>query len=126
MKKLVNVGLINGPSLLTNLHYLLVNFRERPCPISMGIKKVFLQVRVREEDQAPLEKTVWVTLQPADFFIFSPQNFLSLQRPLVTSIVCPHKDILGRDIWMSRVRTQDGTMGYLSIQKGHIQSTLAT
>jgi hypothetical protein len=48
----LNDGLINGPSLLTNLHDLLVKFRERPCPISMYIEKMFLQVRVREKDQA--------------------------------------------------------------------------
>ncbi len=48
----LNDGLNNGPSILTNQPYLLVQFRERPCPMSMDIKKMFLQVRAREEDRA--------------------------------------------------------------------------
>jgi hypothetical protein len=37
----------------------------------------------------------------------------------VTSIVCPRWDILGHDIWMSRVGTQDRPMGYPFVRKGH-------
>ena len=48
----LNDALINGPLLLVNLHDLLLQFRERPYAVSMDIEKMFLQVRVREEDQA--------------------------------------------------------------------------
>ncbi|XP_032798244.2 uncharacterized protein LOC116934945 [Daphnia magna] len=48
----LNDALINGPSLLTDLHDLLVIFRVRPCAVSMDIEKMFLQVRVKEEDQS--------------------------------------------------------------------------
>ena len=48
----LNDALINGPLLLFNLHDLLLQFRERPYAVSMDIEKMFLQVRVREEDQA--------------------------------------------------------------------------
>ncbi len=48
----LNDALINGPVLLVNLHDLLLLFRERPYAVSMDIEKMFLQVRVREEDQA--------------------------------------------------------------------------
>ena len=48
----LNDALINGPVLLANLHDLLLQFLERPYTVSMDIEKMFLQVRVREEDQA--------------------------------------------------------------------------
>jgi hypothetical protein len=47
----LNDALINGPSLLTDLHDLLVIFRKGPCAVSMDIEKMFLQVRAKEEDQ---------------------------------------------------------------------------
>ncbi len=47
----LNDALINGPLLLSNLHDLLILFREGPYAVSMDIEKMFLQVRVREEDQ---------------------------------------------------------------------------
>jgi hypothetical protein len=54
----LNDALINGPSLLTDLHDLLVIFRERTCAVSMDIEKMFLQVRVKEEDQ-PAFRFLW-------------------------------------------------------------------
>lgn len=54
----LNDALINGPTLLSNMHNLLVQFRERPYAVSMDIEKMFLQVRVREEDQAAF-RFVW-------------------------------------------------------------------
>jgi hypothetical protein len=44
-------ALINDPLLPTNLHDLLLQFRERPYAVSVDTAKMFLQVRVREEDQ---------------------------------------------------------------------------
>jgi hypothetical protein len=54
----LNDAFINGPSLLTDLHDLLVIFRERHCAVSMDIEKIFLQVRVKEEDQ-PAFRFLW-------------------------------------------------------------------
>ncbi len=54
----LNDALINGPSLLTDLHDLLVIFRKGPCAVSMDIEKMFLQVRVKEEDQ-PAFRFLW-------------------------------------------------------------------
>lgn len=47
----LNDALISGPLLLTNLHDLFLQFRERPYAVSKDIAKMFLQVQVREEDQ---------------------------------------------------------------------------
>lgn len=49
----LNDVLHSGPILLENLRDLLIHFRENPVAVSIDIeKKMFLQVRVREEDQA--------------------------------------------------------------------------
>lgn len=54
----LNDVLHSGPVILANLHDLLVLFRENPIAVSMDVEKMFLQVRVREEDQ-PVFRFFW-------------------------------------------------------------------
>lgn len=54
----LNDFLLRGPVLLTNLHDLLITFREGTFGVSMDIEKMFLQVGVRKEDQA-LFRYLW-------------------------------------------------------------------
>lgn len=54
----LNDALHKGPDLLMKLPTLITRFREGHIGVSMDIVKMFLQVRVREEDQAAL-RFVW-------------------------------------------------------------------
>lgn len=54
----LNDVLHSGPVMLVNLHELLIRFRENPVGISMDIEKMFLQIRVREQDQ-PVFRFLW-------------------------------------------------------------------
>ena len=48
----LNDALHNGPLLMTDMLDVLFYFREKPHAVSMDITKMFLQVRVRKEDQS--------------------------------------------------------------------------
>ncbi len=54
----LNDVLHSGPVMLVNLHELLIQFRENPFGVSMDIEKMFLQIRVREQDQ-PVFRFLW-------------------------------------------------------------------
>lgn len=54
----LNDALHNGPLLMTDMLDVLFFFREKPFAVSMDITKMFLQVRVRPEDQ-PAFRFFW-------------------------------------------------------------------
>ena len=54
----LNSVLLKGPNLLVDLNIILTRFRQRAIPISADIAKMFLQVKVKPEDQ-PAFRFIW-------------------------------------------------------------------
>ena len=56
----LNDNLLSGPDLLQNMFLLLLRFREQPIAVMADIEAMFMQISIREEDQAAL-RFLWFT-----------------------------------------------------------------
>ncbi len=78
----LNQCLQKGPKLINELVTVLLNFRRRPVALAADIKKMFLQIRMREEDR-DFHRFVWQSENRTRIFRWKVHPFGSAASPCI-------------------------------------------